>query len=235
MNVPEQPGTLFDIYHRRSIRSYLPQPVDKATLERLLDAAVQAPTALHAEPWGFAVVQDRALMQRYSERAKSLFLAEPAPPGMSPEAKKAMLEAAQKAEKAGVKVSLTLSDAFCVARFRDEFYPRLRHLAPVTSSDGAFTPPEISGPTLVMRTAQGAGHVMDLDWEWAYQIGDSPLRVPLDASGDDSGYRDPEAERAVLASIEHHVPRPERKRITGATPSGTGGSVLPGSGRHVPS
>jgi sugar/nucleoside kinase (ribokinase family) len=38
-----------------------------------------------------------------------------------PEAKKAMLEAAQKAEKAGVKVSLTLSDAFCVARFRDEF------------------------------------------------------------------------------------------------------------------
>ena len=92
MNVPEQPGTLFDIYHRRSIRSYLPQPVDKATLERLLDAAVQAPTALHAEPWGFAVVQDRALMQRYSERAKSLFLAEPAPPGMSPEAKKAMRE-----------------------------------------------------------------------------------------------------------------------------------------------
>jgi nitroreductase len=92
MSIPEQPGTLFDIYHRRSIRSYLPQPVDQATLERLLDAAVQAPTALHAEPWGFAVVQDRALMQRYSERAKSLFLAEPAPPGMSPEAKKAMRE-----------------------------------------------------------------------------------------------------------------------------------------------
>ena len=92
MNLPDQPGTLFDIYHRRSVRSYTPQPVDRATLESLLDAAVQAPTALHAEPWGFAVVQDRALMQRYSERAKSLFLAEPAPPGMSPEAKKAMHE-----------------------------------------------------------------------------------------------------------------------------------------------
>lgn len=38
-----------------------------------------------------------------------------------PRAKKAMREAAIKAQEAGVKVSLTLSDAFCVARFRDEF------------------------------------------------------------------------------------------------------------------
>ena len=38
-----------------------------------------------------------------------------------PRAKDAMLNAAMKAKEAGVKVSLTLSDAFCVARFRDEF------------------------------------------------------------------------------------------------------------------
>jgi len=38
-----------------------------------------------------------------------------------PRAKRAMREAAVKAQGAGVKVSLTLSDAFCVARFRDEF------------------------------------------------------------------------------------------------------------------
>ena len=38
-----------------------------------------------------------------------------------PRAKAAMREAALKAKDAGVKVSLTLSDAFCVARFRDEF------------------------------------------------------------------------------------------------------------------
>jgi sugar/nucleoside kinase (ribokinase family) len=38
-----------------------------------------------------------------------------------PRAKTAMREAAIQAEKAGVKVSLTLSDSFCVARFRDEF------------------------------------------------------------------------------------------------------------------
>ncbi|HEY1306544.1 MAG TPA: adenosine kinase [Vicinamibacterales bacterium] len=38
-----------------------------------------------------------------------------------PRAKKAMRDAAVTAHDAGVKVSLTLSDAFCVARFRDEF------------------------------------------------------------------------------------------------------------------
>jgi sugar/nucleoside kinase (ribokinase family) len=38
-----------------------------------------------------------------------------------PRAKKAMRDAAIKAQEAGVKVSLTLSDSFCVARFRDEF------------------------------------------------------------------------------------------------------------------
>jgi len=38
-----------------------------------------------------------------------------------PRAKRAMLDAALKAREHGVKVSLTLSDAFCVARFRDEF------------------------------------------------------------------------------------------------------------------
>ncbi|MET8756297.1 SNF2-related protein [Lentzea sp. NPDC004782] len=101
------------------------------------------------------------------------------------------------------------------SRFRDEFYPRLRHLAPVTSSDGTFTPPEISGPTLVLRTTQGAGHTLDVDWEWIYQVGGSPLRVPLEASGEHDGYRDPEAERAVLASIEQYVPQPRHTRLAG--------------------
>jgi sugar/nucleoside kinase (ribokinase family) len=38
-----------------------------------------------------------------------------------PRAKAAMRDAAIKAHDAGVKVSLTLSDSFCVSRFRDEF------------------------------------------------------------------------------------------------------------------
>jgi sugar/nucleoside kinase (ribokinase family) len=44
-----------------------------------------------------------------------------------PRAKQAMRDAALKAKEAGVKVSLTLSDAFCVARFRDEFRDLVEH------------------------------------------------------------------------------------------------------------
>jgi sugar/nucleoside kinase (ribokinase family) len=44
-----------------------------------------------------------------------------------PRAKQAMRDAAVRARAAGVKVSLTLSDAFCVARFRDEFLELAEH------------------------------------------------------------------------------------------------------------
>lgn len=100
-------------------------------------------------------------------------------------------------------------------RFRAEIYPRLRRLAPVTSSDGTFTPPDISGPTLVVRTEFGAEHAVGVDWEWAYEVGDSRLRVPLDVAGSDDGYRDLDAERAVLASVEHVVPHLDRIALSG--------------------
>jgi len=85
-------------------------------------------------------------------------------------------------------------------RFRESFYPRLRHVAQVVSSDGSFTPPVISDPTLVLRANYGDDHALDLAWEWAYQIGDSPLRVPLDQSAD-GGHRDLAKERAILADL----------------------------------
>jgi nitroreductase len=58
------------IYQRRAVRDYTGELVDDATLHLLLRAAVHAPTALHLEPWAFAVVQDRELLHRLSERAK---------------------------------------------------------------------------------------------------------------------------------------------------------------------
>jgi sugar/nucleoside kinase (ribokinase family) len=44
-----------------------------------------------------------------------------------PRAKQAMRDAAIRARKNGAKVALTLSDAFCVARFRDEFLDLAEH------------------------------------------------------------------------------------------------------------
>ncbi|HYZ07255.1 MAG TPA: DEAD/DEAH box helicase [Pseudonocardiaceae bacterium] len=91
------------------------------------------------------------------------------------------------------------------ARFRDEYYPRLRHLAVVVSSDQSFTPPAISDPTLVLHASYGTGHDLGVSWEWAYEVGDAQVRAPLAPSGADStvdGYRDPAKERAVLDALD---------------------------------
>lgn len=60
---------------RRSVRAYTEQPVARETLQALLATAVQAPTAMNSQPWAFAVIQDRARMRMYSDRAKALLLA----------------------------------------------------------------------------------------------------------------------------------------------------------------
>ncbi|MFI5349276.1 MAG: nitroreductase family protein [Elusimicrobiota bacterium] len=60
------------IYQRRSVRSYLPQMIERDVILRLLDAAVHAPTAVKEEPWGFVVLQDRAKLKRLSDKAKEL-------------------------------------------------------------------------------------------------------------------------------------------------------------------
>ena len=65
---------LHAIHHRRAVRAYQPEQPSEALIRELLAAAVQAPTAMHLEPWGFVVVQDRALLKQYSDRAKALLL-----------------------------------------------------------------------------------------------------------------------------------------------------------------
>jgi len=72
--IPTALSALDIIYTRRSVREYKPQPIDRETIQGLIDAATQAPTAMHAEPWAFVVVQNRAMLARYSEQAKQTLL-----------------------------------------------------------------------------------------------------------------------------------------------------------------
>ena len=72
---PAETRPLVLIYQRHTVRSYQPDVLDEATIHLLLDAAVHAPTAMHEEPWRFAVIQDRALLGEISERAKALAVA----------------------------------------------------------------------------------------------------------------------------------------------------------------
>ena len=69
--------TLMDaINQRRSVRAYSPKSVDRAVIRALLAAAVRAPTAVHEEPWAFAIIQDAKALKRLSDRAKPLFVEE---------------------------------------------------------------------------------------------------------------------------------------------------------------
>ncbi|HSW20761.1 MAG TPA: nitroreductase family protein [Ramlibacter sp.] len=49
-------ATRFQWMARRSVRRYLPQPVPQALVDRLLEAAVTAPSAHNRQPWRFAVL-----------------------------------------------------------------------------------------------------------------------------------------------------------------------------------
>ena len=73
----ERPLSALDvIFTRRSVRAYTGQKLDQATVRALLDAAVRAPTAMHAEPWFFLVIQDESTLKRYSDLTKTMSLAE---------------------------------------------------------------------------------------------------------------------------------------------------------------
>jgi nitroreductase len=59
------------IRQRRSIRRYLPAPVEKEKLEACLEAARIAPSAHNVQPWRFLVIDDSAVKERFAETAFS--------------------------------------------------------------------------------------------------------------------------------------------------------------------
>lgn len=73
------------------------------------------------------------------------------------------------------------------ARFEAEFYPGLRRVARIISSDGSFEPPVITPPALVLRADFGPSHTSEITWEWAYTVGGTPLRAPLSGHDDPDG------------------------------------------------
>lgn len=72
------------VYGRRAVRLYEDWKLDVRTIEQLIDAAIHAPSAMNEQPWSFAVVQDKALLKRISERAKAFWLERSGSPLASP-------------------------------------------------------------------------------------------------------------------------------------------------------
>jgi len=69
MNAPPSHGTdgthgpamLTWLHSRRSVRAFSPRPVERAVLERLIEAATTAPSNTNRQPWRFAVVRSPSI------------------------------------------------------------------------------------------------------------------------------------------------------------------------------
>lgn len=64
--IPDQ-ELIAAVDRRESIRRFLPKPVAPAVIERLLGAAIRAPSAHNRQPWRFAVLDDDASKCRLAE------------------------------------------------------------------------------------------------------------------------------------------------------------------------
>lgn len=62
------------IYTRRAVREFTAEPVDDKALRQIIDAAIQAPSAVNQQPWSFFVVRDKALLAQISREAKAHML-----------------------------------------------------------------------------------------------------------------------------------------------------------------
>ena len=54
------------IQNRRSVRKFKPAPIEKGKQDRLIEAALRAPSSRSFNPWRFIVVDDPALLERLS-------------------------------------------------------------------------------------------------------------------------------------------------------------------------
>lgn len=64
-------GIMDIIFSRRSVRSFQARPLEPETIQRLLEAAMAAPTACNSQPWEFIVVTEPEGMERL--RGQMLF------------------------------------------------------------------------------------------------------------------------------------------------------------------
>ncbi|MFZ1992370.1 MAG: nitroreductase family protein [Alphaproteobacteria bacterium] len=62
------------IYQRRAVRSYARKAVTQTLTERLIDAAIQAPSAMNTQPWHFTVIRSAELLDLISAASKAHML-----------------------------------------------------------------------------------------------------------------------------------------------------------------
>ena len=63
------------IRNRRAVRDFTDASIDRPTIERLIEAAILAPSAMNLQPWAFAVLLGRERIEGHAKRAKHWLLA----------------------------------------------------------------------------------------------------------------------------------------------------------------
>ena len=67
------------IFHRISVRKYQEKPVEAEKIERMLRAAMAAPSACNQQPWEFYVVRDKDVILQLSKASPYATCAKKAP------------------------------------------------------------------------------------------------------------------------------------------------------------
>jgi nitroreductase len=74
--------------NRRAVREYISAALTRDVIERLVAAAILAPSAMNLQPWSFAAVLDPERIDSMAERAKRWMLENPELAGFSDDASK---------------------------------------------------------------------------------------------------------------------------------------------------
>ncbi|WP_230427094.1 nitroreductase family protein [Cupriavidus yeoncheonensis] len=130
---PEASGAPL-LQHRRSIRRYLDCPIPEQTLDRLLEAAINAPSAHNRQPWRFVVLRaaaDKASLARAMGRKLRMDRLADNDPEDIVEADVARSYARLTGAPALVLVCLTMAD---MDRYDDERRNRFEHQMAVQST-----------------------------------------------------------------------------------------------------
>ena len=72
--------TFFEILaHRSSVRNFTPEPIKPEEWDRLLRAAMSAPSAVNRQPWDFVMIESREMLDALAEALPYAKMAKEAP------------------------------------------------------------------------------------------------------------------------------------------------------------
>ncbi|MFC5381630.1 SNF2-related protein [Aquipuribacter nitratireducens] len=115
-------------------------------------------------------------------------------------------------EPAGPQLSTLLQEgrqveipAADLPRFLREYYPRLRQVLELVSSDGSVTFPEVLPPALGVRLTYEAASRLVVEWAFTYRVGGEVVRAGLTEAAAPGVVRDEAAEQSLLDGLRERA------------------------------